>query len=144
MGFTSKLLLTADGPVEDYSRKYLAFKLTEASRKEILGYFKPKYKRIDCDHITVAYNITEEIKPLIENLKNASLEVVGYQYGEGVDCVAVEVNGSTKRPDGSIYHVTLSVKGGHKPEESNAVLKAQGIQHTLPFSIQGTLELLDK
>jgi hypothetical protein len=142
MEFTSKLL-TADGPV-DWARKYLAFVLDDASRKEILGYFKPKYRKIDCHHITVQFNLTEDSQTLIDTLKNASLEVVGYQYGEGVDCVAIEVNGSTKRPDGKIYHVTLSLKGGHTAVESNAVLQAQGIQHTLPFPIAGTLELLDK
>lgn len=142
MEFTSKLLI-AEGPI-DWPKKYLAFVLDDASRKEILGYFKPKYKKIDCHHITVQFNPSEDSKPLIDSLKGASLEVVGYQYGEGVDCIAIEVNGSTTRPDGGVYHVTLSLKGGHSPKESNDVLKAQGIQHTLPFPIGGTLQLLDK
>ena len=142
MEFTSKLLI-AEGPI-NWAGKYLAFVLDDTSRKEILGYFKPKYRKIDCHHITVKFDLTEKDQELLDTLSKASLEVVGYQYGEGVDCVAVEVNGSSTRPDGGIYHVTLSLKGGHTAVESNAVLKAQGIQHTLPFPISGTLTLLDK
>lgn len=142
MEFTSKLLI-AEGPV-DWSKKYMAFVLDDASRKEILGYFKPKYRKIDCHHITVKFDLTEADQKLFDDLSGASLEVVGYQYGEGVDCVAVEVDGSATRPDGGIYHVTLSLKGGHNAVESNDVLRAQGIQHTLPFPIKGTLSLLDK
>ncbi len=129
---------------EDYSKKYLAFVLDEASRTEILNNIKPKYKVIVCHHVTVTYDLNEENIHLYEDLKNASLEVVGYQYGLGVDCVAVEVNGNRKRPDGSIYHVTLSLKRGHRPEESNDILRNQGVQEFIPFPITGTLQFLDK
>lgn len=128
----------------DYTGKYLAFVLTPESRKEILNNFIPKYKKIDCDHITVVYNITDANKHLIHDLKDATLEVIGYQFGPKVDCVAVAVNGSRRRIDGSTYHVTLSLKKGGNPAESNDILRQQGIQEVIPFPIQGELKLLDK
>lgn len=129
----------------DYSRHYLAFEIDAPSRAEILSIASGKFRKKDCHHITVAFNVTEEsCNELMESLKDASLEVVGYQSGEGIDCVAVEVNGSTHRPDGSTYHITISLAPGHKPFESNALLRQQGIQQIIPITIQGELKLLKK
>lgn len=46
----------------------------------------------------------------------------------GVQALAVEINGSTNRPDGSTYHMTWSLALGRKAEESNDVLRAQGFR----------------
>jgi hypothetical protein len=36
-----------------------------------------------------------------------------------VEALVVELNGSTKRPDGNTYHITWSLAEGRKPVESN-------------------------
>lgn len=139
MIFSSKLLCAAK-PVS--RGVYLAFKLTENAKREILSMVTPKYKKIECDHITIEFdNPTEELQ---SKFANSTLEVVGYQFGEGVDCLIVEVDGSIKRPDGGVFHVTLSLKGGHKANESNAVIKQQGYNIIIPFPIQGSPEMLPK
>ena len=104
--------------------------------------YTPRYKQIDCDHITIEYdNPSEELE---DKYKNAPLEVIGYQSGVGVDCLVVSVNGSIYRPDGGIFHITLSIKGGHKPLESNALLKQQGYNTLIPFPIQAEAQMLPK
>ena len=140
MKFTSKLLYAAKPASPRAS--YLAIQLDSASKQEILSMVTPKYKKIDCDHITVEFDTpTPELQ---EKYTNASLEVVGYQFGEGADCLVISVNGSIKRPDGGLFHVTLSLKGGHKANESNAVLKQQGYNIIIPFPIHGEIALLPK
>lgn len=138
MNFVSKFLVSAKKP----QGSYLAFKLAPASKQEILGTFTPRYSRVICDHVTLEYNNpTEELK---QEFTRASLEIIGYQFGPGVDCLAVKVNGSLFRPDGERFHLTLSVKGSHKPVESIDLLRRQGYNETIPFSIQGDLEFLPK
>ena len=138
MRFTSKFL-TAARPNRG---AYLAFKLSDATKQEILDLYTPRYKKVDCDHVTLEFtNPTEEVR---QEFEGASMEVVGYQFGPGTDCLVVKVNGSINRPDGGIFHITLSVKGGHKAVESNDLLKLQGYNKTIPFPITGTLEMLPK
>jgi hypothetical protein len=129
----------------DIKSQYLAFELLPATRTSLLGQFKPHFKKVMCQHITVMFNLTDESAALLqEQLANADLQVVGFQTGDGVECLVVEVNGSSRRPDGGCYHITLSLADGHKPVESNALIKQQGFQTCLPVQIEAELKLLNK
>jgi hypothetical protein len=53
--------------------------------------------------------------------------IVGHAYDlRGVQALVLEIEGSVRRPDGWIYHITWSLDraAGRKPVESNAVLRS--------------------
>ena len=45
---------------------------------------------------------------------------------ESLECLVVELDGTTNRPDGSTYHITWSLGPGRKARESNDVLRERG------------------
>lgn len=126
--------------------QYLAFEITSGSRDALLNQFKPQFKhKVLCHHVTVQFNLTEEnYERLVEELKGADLQVIGHQTGKGVECLVVAVNDNPKRPDGKIYHITLSLASGHKPVESNTLLEQQGYQSCIPVGFDAELKLLPK
>jgi hypothetical protein len=59
--------------------------------------------------------------------------------GESLECMVVEIDRTTDRPDGSTYHITWSLGLGRKARESNDVLRDHGWEPlTVPIDI--TLE----
>ncbi len=59
--------------------------------------------------------------------KPESSQVVGRaDDGESLECLVVELDGTTGRPDGSTYHITWSLGPGRRARESNDVLRDQG------------------
>jgi hypothetical protein len=54
----------------------------------------------------------------------------------GHECLVVEMDGSTDRPDGSTYHITWSLGPGRKARESNDVLRDRGWTHVDPIDIE--------
>jgi hypothetical protein len=52
--------------------------------------------------------------------------------------MVVRLGGTVDRPDGSIYHITWSLKDGRRPVESNDVLRALAWQ---PFDLPMPIEL---
>lgn len=101
----------------------IAFRLTEASRELLLKHFSPKFEVVRCDHVTHIFGVdaTAELPPAPE-----SAVVVGYASDAGLECLVVEINGSSKRPDGLTYHITHSRGAGRESVESNAVIKEHG------------------
>lgn len=127
--------------------QYLAFELSPVESTQLLADIpvEPKFKKKMMQHVTVEFNLTDESAALLqEELRDAELRVVGSQSGDGVDCLAVDVNGSDKRPDGKTYHITMSLADGHKPVESNKLLAAQGYQSCVPVRFTAELKLLNK
>ena len=49
--------------------------------------------------------------------------------GESLECLVIELDGTTDRPDGSTYHITWSLGPGRKARESNHVLRDKGWDH---------------
>ena len=43
-----------------------------------------------------------------------------------LECLVVEIDGNTDRPDGSTYHITWSLGPGRRARESNDVLRDKG------------------
>lgn len=71
----------------------------------------------------------------------ADINVVGYAYNEdmGIECLVVEVDGSTKRSDGKVFHITLSLDPEKaKPVDSNRLLETHGWEPVTPLSIKNT------
>ena len=101
---------------------YLAYHLTERSRNAVLNRFQPKYPEVICDHITVQFPATS-LDPLPPP---ARAKIVGYKDGDGIEALVVELDGTTKRADGKVYHITLSLDRSKemKPVHSNVILAA--------------------
>jgi len=97
---------------------YSAFNLTKDSKAFLLEKFCPSFSKVIAHHVTYKFNVSDN-DPLP---KETVVKVVGYAKNSFIECVVVEVNGDSERPDGKIYHITISHKEGHKPVESNDLL----------------------
>lgn len=110
---------------------YLAFNLTDAAREEILSLYAPKFNKVVCHHITFKFGVKEN--EAIPDIREA--RVVGYACNDDIECLVVEVGGTYNRPDGSIYHITLSHGPNARPVDSNALLKSSGFKFIDPLTI---------
>ena len=96
---------------------YSGYLLTENSRAKLLEIFPPKYSRIICHHITEKFD-TPSDEPVPQIPKN--VQVTGYiDSGDGVEGLLVKIDGSSIRPDGNTYHITLSISENRKPKDTN-------------------------
>jgi len=112
------------------------WKLPEQERSALLERFPPKYDKTVADHVTLRTGATPQT-PLPR--KPAARIVGRADDGKSLECLVVELDGTTHRPDGSTYHITWSLGPGRKARESNDVLRDQGWEH-LPAPIGVTLE----
>jgi hypothetical protein len=113
---------------------YLAYNLTPNSRRDVLHHFSPKYPEVVCDHVTVKFpaKSNEELPPPAKEA-----HVVGYEdSGDGLEALVVQINGKTKRSDGKLFHITLSLdrSKGKKPVHSNDLVN-KSFKHVTPFCI---------
>jgi hypothetical protein len=100
------------------------WKLPQVERELLLRQFPPKYENVVADHVTLRTGATPET-PLPD--KPQSSRVVGRaDDGRSLECLVVEMDGTTDRPDGSTYHITWSLGPGRRARESNDVLRDQG------------------
>jgi hypothetical protein len=108
----------------------------DGERERLLERFPPKYARVVADHVTLQAGAGEET-PLP---RRVSAEIVGYaDDGESLECLVVEIDGSTGRPDGSTYHITWSLGPGRKAKESNDVLRERGwkrLDRPIPIELE--------
>lgn len=113
---------------------YTAYVLSDETRNALAERFPPRYDKFIGHHITEAFGVprgTSAPDPV-------DVEVVGYIDSEdGLEALVASVNGSTSRPDGSIYHITWSLdpESGYKPKHSNDLLKARGFLQVRPIPI---------
>lgn len=103
----------------------IGWKLDEEQRLELLERFAPEWPDVIADHVTLEADVGPDaaLPPEVE------AEIVGgITDGEGLQAMAVAVDGTTDRPDGSIYHITWSLDRGRGREavESNRVLAERG------------------
>lgn len=97
--------------------------LDRAERVELLLQFPPRYGEVVADHVTLAARVGRDA-PLPEPLTG---EIVGRaDDGQGVEALIVRIDGTTDRPDGSVWHITWSLGGGRRAKESNDVIAARG------------------
>jgi hypothetical protein len=112
------------------------WKLPSGERDRLLERFPPKYEKVIADHVTLRVGAT----PATPLPRRADARVVGRaDDGESLECLVVELDGTTDRPDGSTYHITWSLGPGRKARESNNLLRDRGWDH-IPAPVPVELE----
>jgi hypothetical protein len=112
------------------------WKLDREERDVLLQRFPPKYDDAIADHVTLRVGATAGT-PLPREPRAA--RIVGRaDDGRSLECMVVEIDGTTDRPDGSTYHITWSLGPTRKARESNDVLRDKGWE-PLPVPIDVTL-----
>ena len=97
----------------------------DGERERLLERFPPKYERTIADHVTLESGAGEET-PLP---RPVNAQIVGHADDEdSLQCLVVQIDGKTDRPDGSTYHITWSLGPGRKAKESHDVLRDRGWQ----------------
>jgi hypothetical protein len=92
-------------------------------RVALLKRFPPRYADVIAHHVTLRVGASPQT-PLP---RAVSARIVGHADDRnGLECLAVELDGSTDRPDGSTYHITWSLGAGRRARESNDVLRQHG------------------
>lgn len=103
------------------------WKLPEVERELLLRRFPPKYENVVADHVTLRTGATPDT-PLPATPESS--KVVGRaDDGDSLECLVVELDGTTDRPDGSAYHITWSLGPGRRARESNDVLRDKGWEY---------------
>src|SRR3954454_5159542 len=101
------------------------WKLPRDERERLLARFPPKYGNVIADHVTLESGVTPDT-PLPHQ---PEARIVGQaDDGRSLECLVVELDGTTDRPDGSTFHITWSLGPGREARESNDVLRDQGWQ----------------
>jgi hypothetical protein len=101
------------------------WKLSQDERDMLLERFPPRYENVIADHVTLRGGATAAT-PLP---RKPEAQVVGRaDDGQRLECLVVQLDGTTDRPDGSTYHITWSLGPGRKARESNDVLRDDGWQ----------------
>jgi hypothetical protein len=111
------------------------WKLPRDERERLLERFPPRYKNAIADHVTLHVGATPQT-PLPHK---PDARIVGRCDDENsLECLVVEIDGTTDRPDGSTYHITWSLGPGRNARQSNDVLGDRGWQ---PISTPIRVEL---
>ena len=111
------------------------WKLPREEREALLQRHPPKYQNVIADHVTLNVGATPTT-PLPP--KPATARLVGRADDEmSLECLVVELDGTTDRPDGSTYHITWSLGPGRRARESNDVLRERGWKPlTAPIDVE--------
>lgn len=117
---------------------YNGYLLSEVGRYKLLGHIMPAHERIVAHHVTHEFGVEDGLLPPFVD----KVAVTHHAWDENVQAVVVEVNGRHKRPDGSIYHITVSLAGDAKPVSSNGLLadRTNWAPLITPFEIEVTPE----
>jgi hypothetical protein len=107
----------------------LGWTLDPTQRGELLRRFAPAYER------TIAHHVT--LKPFVARAavlprETAGLVVGRADDGRGVEAMVVQIDGTTRRPDGGTYHITWSLARGRRAKDSNDAIAAHGWQRLDP------------
>lgn len=110
------------------------WKLPADDRAMLLERFPPKYENVVADHVTLQVGATPQT-PLP---RKPEAQVVGRaDDARSLECLVVQLDGTTDRPDGSTYHITWSLGPGRTARESNDVLREKGWEGLLqPIDIE--------
>ena len=111
----------------------IGWKLPSNERDRLLRRFPPKYENVIADHVTLRVGAGSlPGKP--------DAQIVGRaDDGKGLECLVVELDGTTHRLDGSTYHITWSLGPGRRAIESNDVLRERGwapIEGPIPIELE--------
>jgi hypothetical protein len=110
------------------------WKLPQTEREMLLQRFPPRYENVVADHVTLRVGAT----PSTPLPRKPVARIVGRaDDDQSLECLVVELDGTTDRPDGSTYHITWSLGSERKARESNDVLRDKGWEHvTTPIPVE--------
>lgn len=115
------------------TKGYVGWSLDEQTRDKLLALFPPAYERVIAHHCTLKFGVDDKY-PLPTATQ---AQVVGTVDDlMGVQALVLMIDGSTSRPDGSVYHITWSLGPGRKPVDSNKVIAHQGYKPVAPVAIE--------
>ena len=103
----------------------------------MLERFPPQYADAIADHVTLRTDAERDPLPA-----EVASQIVGRADDEdSLECLVVEMDGSTDRPDGSTFHITWSLdkSKGRQARESNDVLKERGwsrLDEAIPVKLE--------
>src|SRR5688572_30416262 len=101
----------------------IGWKLPRDERAALLKRFPPRYAETVADHVTLRVGAG----PDTQLPREVEARIVGRADDEeSLECLVVELDGTTDRPDGSTYHITWSLGPRRKARESNDVLRELG------------------
>jgi len=113
----------------------IGWKLPPSERGLLLERFPPKYAKVIADHVTLRSGVKSDPLP-----PKPEARIVGRaDDGHSLECLVVELDGTTDRPDGSTYHITWSLGPGRAARESNDVLRDcswQKISAPIPIELE--------
>ena len=92
-------------------------------RDRLLAAFPPAYARVVARHVALEGGEPPDF-PLPGEAEGFVVGVA--DDGAGVQALVVEIGGTTRRPDGSTYHVTWSLGPGRRAVESNNAIREHG------------------
>ena len=92
-------------------------------RDRLMAVFPPAYPRVVAHHVTLKAGVRLDF-PLPGDTEGSVVGVA--DDGAGVRALAVEIGGATRRPDGSIYHVTWWLAAGLEAADSNDAIRERG------------------
>ena len=100
---------------------YTAYSLSAMDVVTVRDKFEQKFSKAYYDHITYCLGKPENMNDF---MLGTSFKVVGYACNDRIEALVVEVNGSTVRPDGKTFHITLSYDDSvASPKDSNILLQ---------------------
>lgn len=100
------------------------WKLDPEERARLLERFPPEYEKVIADHVTL--RVSAAASPSLPSAPQTARIVGRADDGRSLECMVVELDGTTDRPDGSTYHITWSLRSGRKARESNDLLRERG------------------
>lgn len=106
---------------------YSGWLLPEKDRERLMAIFSPRFPKVIAHHVTLKYP-ADETDPLPVETKGF---VIGYASdGIGIEALVVEIGGTSRRHDGSVYHITWSLdpEKGYSPKMSNDLLQSRGFR----------------
>ncbi len=118
----------AQAPQGETPAAFSAYRVHERGRDLMLDRVQPAFSRVVGEHVTHAFG-SEQLP------EDARVRAVGYRRGDGIDALVVEVNGQPRRPDGRLYHITLSMEPGRQAREANDLLSDGRFDPIKPFWI---------
>ena len=92
-------------------------------RTGLMAVFPPAYPAMVAHHVTLRSGVPQDF-PLPTETGGFVVGVA--DDGAGVQALVVEIGGSTRRLDGSTYHLTWSLGPGRRAVENNDVIRERG------------------
>lgn len=118
--------------------RLLGWRLPAEDRDRLMALCPPRYADVFAHHVTLRVRVS----PRAALPPETEARVVGRADDCGsLEALVVEIGGTTRRPDGSTYHITWSLDraAGRTPVQSNDVIRSHGFERW-PEPIQIRLE----